>query len=81
MNVYNKPDLLEGMVYIFSGMLRDYYEFKPGVELFADNRFPWEKTGYDHSILLPQRYFRENKGDYGKLGSKGIRFAVMQGHA
>ena len=43
MNVYNKPDLLEGMVYIFSGMLRDYYEFKPGVELFADNRFPWEK--------------------------------------
>ena len=42
MNVYTKPDLLEGMVYIFSGMLRKYYEFKPGVELFADHRFPWE---------------------------------------
>ena len=50
------------MVYIFSGMLRDYYEFIPGVELFADNRFPSEKTGYDHSILLPQRTL-EIKGE------------------
>ena len=46
MNVYTKPDLLEGMVYIFFGMLRKYYEFKPSVELFADHRFPWENKPY-----------------------------------
>ena len=43
MNVCTKPDLLEGMVYIFSGMLRGFYGFKPNVELFTDYRFPWEK--------------------------------------
>ena len=43
MNVCTKPDLLEGMVYVFSGMLRAFYEFKPNVELFTDHRFPWEK--------------------------------------
>ena len=58
MNVYNKPDLLEGMDYIFSGMLRDYYEFKPGVELFTDNRLPWENKpdtiiqSYSHNGTL-----------------------------
>ena len=58
MNIYTKPDLLEGMVYIFSGMLRKYYEFKPGVELFADHRFPWENKpdtmvqSYSHNGTL-----------------------------
>ena len=56
--VCTKPDLLEGMVYIFCEILRKYYEFKPGVELFSDHRFPWENNpdtmvqSYSHNGTL-----------------------------
>ena len=45
--IYNKPDLLEEMVYIPAGLLEDQIEFKPTVELWSGNRPIWiQKAPY-----------------------------------
>jgi hypothetical protein len=55
MNLYSKPDLLEGMVYVFAGLMKEHYTFEPKVELFAHNRLPWVTRAdsvvqsYDHN--------------------------------
>lgn len=55
MNLYSKPDLLEGLVYVFAGLMKEHYTFEPKVELFAHNRLPWVTRAdsvvqsYDHN--------------------------------
>lgn len=55
MNIYTKPDLLEGLVYVFAGLLKNHYKFEPKVELFAHNRLPYAikpqsvVQSYDHN--------------------------------
>ena len=36
--IYNKPDLLEGMIYIPAGLMKEQIEFSPTVELWSSNR-------------------------------------------
>ena len=36
--LYSQPDLIEGMIYIPAGMLKEHYEFSPRVELWASNK-------------------------------------------
>ena len=36
--LYSRPDLMEGMIYIPAGMLKEHYEFSPRVELWASNK-------------------------------------------
>ena len=39
--IYTKPDILEGMIYVPAGLLRDQIEFKPKVEIWAGSRPSW----------------------------------------
>lgn len=36
--IYNKPELLEGMIYIPAGLMKEQIEFSPTVELWSSNR-------------------------------------------
>ena len=36
--LYTQPDLIEPMIYVPAGMLREHYEFSPRVELWASNK-------------------------------------------
>ena len=36
--LYSQPDLIEGMIYIPAGMLKERYEFSPRVELWTYNK-------------------------------------------
>ena len=36
--IYTQPDILEGMIYVPAGLLRDQIEFKPKVEIWAGSR-------------------------------------------
>jgi hypothetical protein len=39
--IYTQPDILEGMIYVPAGLLRDQIEFKPKVEIWAGSRPSW----------------------------------------
>ena len=39
--IYTQPDILEGMIYVPAGLLRDQIEFKPKVEIWAGTRPSW----------------------------------------
>ncbi len=39
--IYNKPELLEGMIYIPAGLVADQLEFTPTVELWTANKPDW----------------------------------------
>ena len=39
--IFNKPDLLEGMIYLPAGLLADQISFKPTVELWTDDKAEW----------------------------------------
>ena len=39
--IYNKPDLLEGLIYLPAGLLAGQIEFKPTVELWTDDKANW----------------------------------------
>ena len=39
--VYNKPDALDGMIYLPAGLLADQIEFSPTVELWAKSKANW----------------------------------------
>tara|TARA_B100000700_G_scaffold18899_1_gene18556 strand:+ start:2426 stop:2746 length:321 start_codon:yes stop_codon:yes gene_type:complete len=39
--IYNKPELLEGMIYIPAGLVADQIEFTPTVELWTANKPDW----------------------------------------
>lgn len=39
--IYNKPDLLDGMIYLPAGLLSDQIQFAPTVELWTDNKAKW----------------------------------------
>ena len=39
--VYNKPDLLDGMVYLPAGLLSDQIKFTPTVELWTSDKADW----------------------------------------
>ena len=41
--IYTKPDVLQGMIYVPAGLLRDQIEFKPKVEIWAGSRPSWTK--------------------------------------
>ena len=41
LRIYTQPDILEGMIYIQAGLLRDQIEFKPKVEIWAGSRPSW----------------------------------------
>ena len=56
--IYTQPDILEGMVYILAGLLRDQIEFKPKVEIWAGSRRLWT-NGTD---CLVESF--DDKGDY-----------------
>lgn len=55
---YTRPDLIEGLTYVFASMLEEHIEFQPKVELFAYNRSKWEHKpasvveSYDHNGTL-----------------------------
>ena len=36
--IYTQPDILEGIIYVPAGLLRDQIEFKPKVEIWAGTR-------------------------------------------
>ena len=36
--IFTQPDVLEGMIYVPAGLLRDQIEFKPKVEIWAGSR-------------------------------------------
>lgn len=36
--IYAQPELIEGMIYIPSGLLKEHYEFNPKVEIFSYNK-------------------------------------------
>ena len=39
--IYTQPDILQGMIYVPAGLLRDQIEFKPKVEIWAGSRPSW----------------------------------------
>ena len=39
--IYTQPEILEGMIYVPAGLLRDQIEFKPKVEIWAGSRPSW----------------------------------------
>jgi|TARA_B100000959_G_scaffold284154_1_gene354995 hypothetical protein len=39
--VYNKPDVLDGMIYLPAGLLADQIEFSPTVELWTKSKAKW----------------------------------------
>ena len=39
--IYNKPDLLDGMVYLPAGLLADQIKFAPTVELWTSDKADW----------------------------------------
>ena len=39
--IFTQPDVLEGMIYVPAGLLRDQIEFKPKVEIWAGTRPSW----------------------------------------
>ena len=39
--IYTKPDILQGMIYVPAGLLREQIEFKPKVEIWAGSRPSW----------------------------------------
>lgn len=39
--IYNKPELLGGIVYVLAGSVADQLEFKPTMELWSGNRPKW----------------------------------------
>ena len=39
--IYTQPDILEGMIYVPAGLLRDQIEFRPKVEIWAGSRPSW----------------------------------------
>ena len=39
--IYTQPDILQGMIYVPAGLLRDQFEFKPKVEIWAGSRPSW----------------------------------------
>ena len=41
--IFTQPDVLEGMIYVPAGLLRDQIEFKPKVEIWAGSRPSWTK--------------------------------------
>ena len=53
--IYTKPDILEGMIYVAAGLLRDLIEFKPKVETWAGSTRSW--TSRPESLV---EYYDEN---------------------
>ena len=39
--IYTQPEILDGMIYVPAGLLRDQIEFKPKVEIWAGSRPSW----------------------------------------
>ena len=39
--IYTQPDILQGMIYVPAGLLRDQIEFKPKVEIWVGSRPSW----------------------------------------
>ena len=39
--IYTQPEILEGMIYVPAGLLRDQIEFKPKVDIWAGSRPSW----------------------------------------
>ena len=39
--IYNKPDVLDGMIYLPAGLLADQIEFSPTVELWTKSKAKW----------------------------------------
>ena len=54
-SVSGATDLLEGLLYVFAGLMKEHYTFEPKVEIFAHNRLPWVTRAdsvvqtYDHN--------------------------------
>ena len=41
--IYTQPDILQSMIYVPAGLLRDQIEFKPKVEIWAGSRPSWTR--------------------------------------
>ena len=39
--IYNKPEVLDGLIYLPAGLLADQISFKPTVELWTDDKAEW----------------------------------------
>ena len=39
--IYNKPEVLDGLIYLPAGILADQISFKPTVELWTDDKAEW----------------------------------------
>jgi hypothetical protein len=53
--IHSQPDLIEGMIYIPCGILKEHYKFEPKVELFSSNKASFLKEvkataeSYEHN--------------------------------
>ena len=36
--IHSQPDLIDGIIYIPWGLLKEYYEYEPRVEIFSANK-------------------------------------------
>ena len=61
--IYNKPDILDGLIYLPAGLLHDQIPFRPTVELWTDDKAEWMQKAKTIKASFPDNGTVERLGE------------------
>ena len=61
--IYNKPDILDGLIYLPAGLLHDQIPFRPTVELWTDEKAEWIQKAKSIKASFPDNGTVERLGE------------------